>query len=284
MASSASCKMRSLTDLRTWRRLRRRGRDREAMLLDLGALVYELHRQGRRAPELLQRKASELGEVDREVRALENAAEEREAPCPHCGEPVESRQPVCLSCGGRVALGERRSPAREPVSALTAVLLAVTVAGAGLFGFAISELVSEGDDGEPRRAAATAPEQSAAAEPQAPAVVGGSEQEAAPAEAPPFTDGPAEPGAVPRWPPDLRAHTVVLVTTSDRPAAIRVARDARATGLEAGLMRSDPYDLGTGLWIVFSGQFTTLAGAQRQAGTLGERYPGAYAQLVSRSQ
>src|SRR5919108_2058202 len=65
------CKMRSMADVRTWRRLRRQRREREALLLDLGALVYELHRQGRRAPELLQRKAVELDKLDREVRALE---------------------------------------------------------------------------------------------------------------------------------------------------------------------------------------------------------------------
>jgi hypothetical protein len=64
--------MRSMADLRTWRRLRQQRRVREAMLLDLGALVYELHRQGERAPELLQEKATELGKVDREVRALED--------------------------------------------------------------------------------------------------------------------------------------------------------------------------------------------------------------------
>jgi hypothetical protein len=64
-----------VTDLRTWRDLRKRRRERETLLLDLGALVYELHRQGRRAPELLQDKAIELGRVDREVRALEEAAE-----------------------------------------------------------------------------------------------------------------------------------------------------------------------------------------------------------------
>jgi hypothetical protein len=64
--------MRSMADIRTWRRLRQQGRAREAMLLDLGALVYELHRQGERAPELLQEKAIELGKVDREVRALED--------------------------------------------------------------------------------------------------------------------------------------------------------------------------------------------------------------------
>jgi hypothetical protein len=69
--------MRWMDDFQTWLRLRRQRREREAMLLDLGALVYELHRQGRRAPELLQAKAVELGKVDREVRALEDALEKR---------------------------------------------------------------------------------------------------------------------------------------------------------------------------------------------------------------
>ena len=64
--------MRSMADVRTWLELRRQRREREAMLLDLGALVYELHRQGQRAPELLQQKAVELGEVDRQVRELED--------------------------------------------------------------------------------------------------------------------------------------------------------------------------------------------------------------------
>jgi hypothetical protein len=67
--------MRYMADVRTWRQLRQKQREREAMLLDLGALVYELHRQGQRAPELLQDKAIELGKVDREVRALEEALE-----------------------------------------------------------------------------------------------------------------------------------------------------------------------------------------------------------------
>jgi hypothetical protein len=57
------------------RRLRQQRQAREAMLLDLGALVYELHRQGRRAPELLQEKAAELSVVDDEVRSLEEALE-----------------------------------------------------------------------------------------------------------------------------------------------------------------------------------------------------------------
>jgi hypothetical protein len=65
------------------RRLREQLRVREALLLDLGALVYELHRQGKRAPELLQRKASELSE---EVRGLQAALDGREQPA---GETTE---------------------------------------------------------------------------------------------------------------------------------------------------------------------------------------------------
>ena len=64
----------------TRRRLREQRRLRETLLLDLGALVYELHRQGRRAPELLQSKAAELTVVDDEVRELQAALEGREGP------------------------------------------------------------------------------------------------------------------------------------------------------------------------------------------------------------
>ncbi|MEA2330482.1 MAG: hypothetical protein QOH58_620 [Thermoleophilaceae bacterium] len=55
------------------RRLRAQRRVRETLLLDLGALVYELHRQGKRAPDLLQQKAAELEVVDNDVRAMEDA-------------------------------------------------------------------------------------------------------------------------------------------------------------------------------------------------------------------
>jgi hypothetical protein len=60
-----------LERISTRRRLRRQLRARDGLLLDLGALVYELHRQGKRAPDLLHRKAAELRTVDDEVRGLE---------------------------------------------------------------------------------------------------------------------------------------------------------------------------------------------------------------------
>ena len=203
--------------------------------------------------------------------------------CPTCGEPVE-RQLVCLNCGGRVALGERKSWAREPMTAVATALVVVIVIGAGLFGFAISELTSGDGDGDDRAL------QRAAAE--APAVVSGGEQPTRTAEeVPPTQEAPSEQGAatpragsVPGWPEGVTGHTVVLVTSSDRAAALNVAKQARGTGLEAGMMRSDPYDLGSGLWIVFSGRFTTPEGAQQQASQLADRYPGAYPQLVQKSQ
>jgi zinc-ribbon domain/SPOR domain len=213
-----------------------------------------------------------------------------DASCPNCGEPVERRQLVCLNCGARVALRERSAWAREPVTAVAAALVVLIVVGAGLFGFAISELTSGDDGGDGAKRAAA----------DAPAVVSGGEQPARTAEeapgaeeAPPTKKAPAatettpeEPSTegVPGWPDGLTAHTVVLVTSGDRAAALNVAKEARAKGLEAGLIRSDPYDLGSGLWIVYSGRFTTREGAQAQAAQLADRYPGAYPQLIQKSQ
>jgi hypothetical protein len=207
--------------------------------------------------------------------------------CPTCGEPVEPRQLVCINCGARVALGERSPFGREPLPAAAVVLIAVTAMSAFLLGLGIADLTGRGDDdgagaAPTEQASTAAPEAKAeeraktAKDPQAPAVVSGSEQGR--------QDAPRRERGVPGWPRGLTAHTVVLVTTSDRAAALNVAKEARSTGLEAGLMSSDPYDLGTGLWIVYSGQFTTPEGAQRQAAQLAERYPGAYPQLIQSSQ
>src|SRR3954447_18892958 len=108
------------------RRLRRQQRVREALLLDMGALVYELHRQGRREPELLQAKAAELSAVDDEVRALGDALQEREplaqlvaagiaGSCETCGALLTSDARFCSTCGTPTtrALGEGEEP-RQP--------------------------------------------------------------------------------------------------------------------------------------------------------------------------
>ena len=78
---------------------------------------------------------------------------------------------------------------------------------------------------------------------------------------------------------------MILVNAEDRGSARRVAIEAARSGTETGILRSEDYDLGTGLWIVFAGRFDTRRGAERQADDLSVRYPGAYVQLIEpRSQ
>jgi hypothetical protein len=234
-----------------------------------------------------------LGEDEPQTPDEEPQSEPAEPPagpvCRSCGQPVDPRQLVCLNCGARVALKEHRSWATEPLAPIAALLVVLIVIGAGLFGFAISELTSDDDGGgEVARQPATA----ADGEPRAqapggegPAVVSGAEQETeSSTETAPAEEPATNPNAIPGWPAGVTGHTVVLVTTSDGPAARNVAREARRAGLEAGLIRSDPYDLGSGLWIVFTGRFDTRAGAVQQAAGLQDRYPGAYPQLIQKSQ
>jgi SPOR domain len=245
-------------------------RTRDALLLELGALVYELHRKGQRAPELLQQKAGELEEIEDQVRGRELGDP---GTCPNCGSEADPGQLVCTNCGARLALGA--PPAGRNVAALVAVA-AIVVLGAAASGFALSEVTSDdgGDDGGGGS--------SAASQSPAPPAAEGEPQESTQAEQPPAD---AEPQPQRRsllldWPDDLTAHTVVLVTTSDRAAARRLARQAARSGIEAGLLRGEDYNLGAGLWVVFAGRFDTPEGASQQAGDLAERFPGAYPQLV----
>jgi SPOR domain len=266
---------------------------RDGLLLELGALVYELHRRGRRAPELLQEKAAELDELDADrhmggKRKADETGSAESGACPACSEPVAADQLVCLNCGERLEpdreerLELDRDERQNSRAGALAALIAVVVIAAGAAGFALSELTSgsDGDDpgGAAQRAADTqAPEPEPEPDPKPPEPEPAPEAEGSPQ--------PAKQSLLLDWPDDLRGHTVVLVNTSDRAAARRVARQAARSGIETGLLRSDDYDLGSGLWIVFAGRFDTRQGAERQAENLGERYPGAYVLLVEpRSQ
>jgi hypothetical protein len=109
MSDSASTRTTALQRGQMRRRLRHQQRIREALLLDLGALVFELHRQGRREPELLQAKAAEVSAVDNEVRALAEALQagaalEMLAPgvagsCGNCGTLLSTEDRFCPNCG-----------------------------------------------------------------------------------------------------------------------------------------------------------------------------------------
>jgi hypothetical protein len=194
--------------------------------------------------------------------------------CPRCGEPAEPGQLVCLECGGRLALTEIGTEKRrfDNLPAV-AVLMTLIVLAAGAIGFLLGELGSDSDRD-----------------------VEAANRSAQPTPAPPkeqdtdtgATRGtPQKPTQSPllTWPEGVSGFTVVLVTTEDRPAARRVALEAADAGVEAGLLRSDEYNLGEGFWIVFAGRFDNQASAERQAQNLAERYPGAYAAEVQpRSQ
>jgi hypothetical protein len=184
--------------------------------------------------------------------------------CPHCGAQTERGALICIECGNRLALKEEGGPRgrrRFDSMPAIAVLLAVIVIGAAAFGFALSELT---DDSGNNSAAADKPK----------------------AQPPPTTETDTGTAQEPShsllltWPKDVTAYTVVLVTTGDKPGATKVAREAAQTGVEAGVLRSDDYNLGEGFWIVFAGRFDTQASAERQATNLAARYPGAYAALV----
>ncbi|HEX2232658.1 MAG TPA: hypothetical protein VHG69_04770 [Thermoleophilaceae bacterium] len=89
------------------RRLDRQERLREALLLDLGAIIFELHRQRRREPELLQAKAAELDAVDAEVRALALALDDGR------GLPeltASGLVATCTACGSLMGTGDRYCP------------------------------------------------------------------------------------------------------------------------------------------------------------------------------
>ena len=220
--------------------LRARRSQREKLLLGLGELVFELHREGRREPELLRRRAAELTGLDEELRALEAALS---APAPP--------QP------GRPA-------ARRLVAGLAALL------AAGVLGWIVTGGLGGNDAPEPE------PTLASGSTPASP-------PEAAPAPAP-APPKPRRRRGLRAWPAGVRAHTVVLVTSSDERAARGVARQAVLSGLPAGLLRADDFGLGQGLFVVFAGRYRSRADAGAEAARLAQRYPGAYPELIERSQ
>ena len=184
--------------------------------------------------------------------------------CPNCGADAERGQLVCVECGHRLALkeegGDRRPLDNAPA---IAVLLAVIVIGAAAFGFALSELT---DNSGGSSAAADRPNTEQSAAPTTETDTGEAQQ-------------PSH-SLLLTWPKGVTAYTVVLVTTGDQASARKVARQAAQSGLEAGVLRSDDYDLGEGFWIVYAGRFDSQPSAEQQATNLASRYPGAYAALV----
>lgn len=92
------------------RRLRELRRLREAVLLELGALVMEAHRHGRDDSPVIKRKAADAAGVDAEARAIADAlgtdggldrivAAGIAGPCPTCGTLTSTSARFCSTCG-----------------------------------------------------------------------------------------------------------------------------------------------------------------------------------------
>lgn len=96
------------------RRLRRLKQRREALLLELGALVFELERRQEEHPDLVRAKVGELLGLDEEAHGLGVALDSDwtvvevvragiAGACPRCGALVSLDAAFCSSCGAGVA-------------------------------------------------------------------------------------------------------------------------------------------------------------------------------------
>ena len=91
------------------RRLRYLRRLRELAFRDLGGLVFDLHRFGRDRNDLVTAKLEALGNIDHELRALQDALRDRRdytdlreagiAACPRCGTLHDTDANYCPGCG-----------------------------------------------------------------------------------------------------------------------------------------------------------------------------------------
>ena len=116
------------------RRMRFLRKARELAYRDLGGLVFDLHRFGRRNDTLVLAKLETIGRIDTELRALEATLAERRgvtvlreagvAACPRCAAIHGSDDRFCPNCGlamdlraERPMAGPQASPVPTPPSA-----------------------------------------------------------------------------------------------------------------------------------------------------------------------
>jgi hypothetical protein len=109
------------------RRARRLRRSREVLLLELGALVFESERRGRRQPELIKAKVDRLTAIDEEASALAAALGERRpvmelvttgvaGACANCGTLFPTDARFCSQCGASTSWRPPPAPAETPAA------------------------------------------------------------------------------------------------------------------------------------------------------------------------
>lgn len=221
--------------------------------------------------------------------------------CPNCSAPADPGQLMCLECGSRLALDYQRPPTwRLPALIVGVVVLlaglgvAIAIAAGGSSPAATTAAAAAGSTTQPAPSPAgdspptasqptTTPATSSTATP-APATGGTpSTTTATPA---PSTPATAAPTPTTGWPPGKSAFTVVLASMPSQSAAADKLTSARAAGIAgAAILRSDDFPtLKPGYWVVFDGQFDSMAQAQTQAASdrgKGE-FTDAYPRFVSK--
>jgi hypothetical protein len=109
------------------RRIRKAARVREALVRELGTLVLEMERLGRRNDELVRRKAREIEALDRELSGLAEALGRRQTlssvvatgvagACRACGTLLGTEDRYCSHCGKPSAEEEGDEVAASPPS------------------------------------------------------------------------------------------------------------------------------------------------------------------------
>jgi hypothetical protein len=109
------------------RRIRFLRKARELAYRDLGGLVFDLHRFGRRNDELVLAKLETVGRIDGELRTLESILSEHRpvtvlheagvAACPRCAAIHGSDDRFCPNCGLAMDLRAERPMAGPPAAA-----------------------------------------------------------------------------------------------------------------------------------------------------------------------
>lgn len=137
------------------RRLREQRKLRDALLLELGALVMEAQRHGRDDAAVVRTKAAEAAAVDAEARALADTLSERESldtllstgvagACFQCGSLTSTRARFCQTCGADLGA--------PPVASAPLPLATEHVNGDGAATTEVEAAEPEADPAEPEPA------------------------------------------------------------------------------------------------------------------------------------
>jgi hypothetical protein len=225
---------------------------------------------------------------------------------------------VCVECGHDLS-GAYRKPAGSRVW-LVAGVVAVIAIGVGA-GFAVGALTSDKKDKNERQARATVPPAvptlpPATTTPTVPTTPTTPTTPTSPTTpTTPTTGSPTSPttptvptlpttpgggpppggsggtpkpntgsGGLASWPDGKTAYTVVLVSTKRKAQAKAKAREAKSSGIPAGILNSSDYSsLNPGYWVVFAGQYKTVGAARSKAGDYqSQGFPQAYPRQVKK--